>query len=152
MNATLDQSPDAANLLRDVARAGLYSADEDCACSLYHAGPGAGFNVYRIDFGQVHDLESLHYVLSHSLHFPDWYGANWDGLTDCLTDMSWNEASGYLLILQRTDTLQRAHPEAFRTLMELLGDTARFWREQGTSFWTLIIGENIKLPQLEVHS
>lgn len=152
MNATSSHSLDAVQLLRDIPRAGLYSADEDCACSLYHAGPGTGFNVYRIDFGQVHDTESLHYVLSHSLHFPDWYGANWDGLADCLTDMSWNEADGYLLILQRTESLQRTAPEVFDMLMQILQETVQAWREQGTPFWTLIIGDNIKLPQLEVHT
>lgn len=151
MNATLDHSTDAAQVLRDVSRAGLYRADEDCACALYHAGPGTGFNVYRIDLGQAHDTESLHYVLSHSLHFPDWYGANWDGLADCLTDMSWNEADGYLLILQRTEPLQRGEPETFRMFLQILGEAAQSWREQGTSFWTLVISDDLQLPSLELH-
>ena len=33
-----------------------------------------------------------------ALYFPEWYGANLDALKDCLTDFSWREATGYVLI------------------------------------------------------
>jgi RNAse (barnase) inhibitor barstar len=143
---------DLVHVLRDPTRAGVYSTNDDCACTLYHAGPGAGFNVYRIDLGQAHDVASLHNILERSLHFPDWYGANWDALADCLTDMSWNEADGYLLILQRTEVLQATDQKAFDTLLEVLRDTVVAWRKQGVAFWTLFIGHHPELPLLEVHT
>lgn len=152
MNTLLDQSSDASRLLQDTSRAGVYSADEDCACSLYHAGPGTGFNVYRIDLGLAHDVDSLHHILSHALHFPDWYGSDWEALAERLSDMSWNEADGYLLILQRTDALQLASPQTFHLLLKVLGDTVQSWREQKASFWTLFIGEHPELPRLEMHT
>ncbi len=97
--------PDAAQLLRERAHAGVYQATDETASALFQAGPAAGFNVYRIDLAHAQDAKSLHRTLAKSLHFPDWYGANWDALADSLADISWNEADGYLLILQRAEIL-----------------------------------------------
>lgn len=144
--------PDAIQILRDPAQAGIYRTDDDSACALFHSGPHAGFNVYRIDLGQARDVASLHHILGRALHFPDWYGSDWDGLRDCLTDMSWNEADGYLLIFQRTEVLQAADQPAFDTLLDILKDTVTTWRSHGVSFWTLFIGHHPELPHLEIHT
>jgi dATP pyrophosphohydrolase len=37
--------------------------------------------------------------LGEDLAFPAWYGHNLDALNDCLTDFSWREAAGYLLLI-----------------------------------------------------
>jgi len=143
---------DAVQALRDPDRAGIYSADDDYACALYHAGPGAGFNVYRIDLGLAHTTEAAHNILSRALHFPDWYGSNWDALLDCLTDMSWNEADGYLVILQRTDVLQASEPESLEKLLDLFEEVIKRWKAQRTAFWVLLIGHHPKLPLLEIRT
>jgi RNAse (barnase) inhibitor barstar len=143
---------DAVQVLRDPLRAGIYSADDDYACALYHAGPNAGFNVYRIDLGQARTTEAAHDILSRALHFPEWYGANWDALFDCLTDLSWNEADGYLIILQRTDVLQQYEPESVDKLLDLFADVIKRWQEHGTAFWVLLIGHHPTLPTLEIRT
>ena len=33
------------------------------------------------------------------LSFPSYYGRNWDALNECITDMEWMPASGYLIYL-----------------------------------------------------
>lgn len=145
-------SPDATQLLRTPEAAGIYQASDDAARALFQAGPAAGFNVYRIDLGQARDAKSLHHILARSLHFPDWYGANWDALADCLADMSWNEADGYLVFLQRTEILQHADPSSFDALMEILKDTVMAWQEQKVPFWGLLTGDHPGLPQLGVRT
>lgn len=142
--------PDAATLLRQPALAGLHSCTEDGARALFQAGPGAGFNAYRIDLGLARDAHSLHHVLARALHFPEWYGKNWDALLDCLTDMSWNEADGYLIIFQRAEVLAGAEAQGFATFIEVLREAALFWREEGYPFWVLFIGEFEQFPPLEV--
>lgn len=142
--------PDAAQLLRDLDRANVYRADDDTARALFQAGPAAGFNVYRIDLSLARTTHELHRILGKALHFPDWYGANWDALADSLTDMSWNEADGYLVILQRTEILLNNDPEAYATLMALLKETVAAWREQNVAFWVLFVGDSPELPHIGV--
>ncbi|MEN3111602.1 barstar family protein [Uliginosibacterium paludis] len=145
-------APDAVEMLRLPARAGIYACSEESARALFHAGPNAGFNAYRIDLNLALDETKLHHVLSRALHFPEWYGHNWDALADCLTDMSWNEADGYVILMQRAEVFANADPAGFSTLLGILRDTVAFWRDQGQSFWVLFIGDIPELGRLEVHT
>ncbi|MEN9489929.1 MAG: hypothetical protein RJA63_378 [Pseudomonadota bacterium] len=142
--------PDAAQMLRDKDRAGIYVADDDTARAMFQAGPAAGFNVYRIDLSQAHSAQELHRIFGKALHFPEWHGNNWDALADSLTDMSWNEADGYLLILQRSEVLAKNSPDDHETLLQVLADTVAAWREQGLAFWILFVGDFPSLPSVRV--
>ena len=42
---------------------------------------------YILDCNRVCSLSELHSELAALLSFPDYYGANFDALYDCLTDM-----------------------------------------------------------------
>jgi hypothetical protein len=144
--------PDAAEVLKNRDLANIYRCDDDTARTLFHAGPTAGFNVYRIDLGRARKAEDVHRIFGKALHFPEWYGANWDALADCLTDMSWNEADGYLIILQSFSALISNDPAALETLIGLLRDTSEAWKKQRVSFWVLFIGDELSLPGIGVPS
>jgi hypothetical protein len=53
------------------------------------------------------------------LAFPAWFGHNWDALADCLTDLSWLPAAGYVLIWDGYGTLGRAEVKAWRRAYEV---------------------------------
>lgn len=148
MNALPTLPLDADDLLRHLDRAGVFASDEDSARTLYHAGPHAGYNVYRIDLGKAHNAEDVHRTFGKALHFPEWFGFNWDALADCLTDMSWNEADGYLVILQSIKALKISDPDALRTLISVLQDASAAWKAQHVPFWVLVIGDIPGLPQV----
>ena len=44
--------------------------------------------------------KDLFAVVSTAMQFPDYFGNNWDALDECLGDMDWLPADGYLLILR----------------------------------------------------
>src|SRR3712207_8419702 len=42
-------------------------------------------------------------------HFPDYFGPNWDAVYDCLTDLSWLPAAGYVLVDRKSTRLNSSH-------------------------------------------
>ena len=43
--------------------------------------------IYTIDGRKLTDPETAHEYLAETLGFPDYYGKNFDALSDCLSDM-----------------------------------------------------------------
>lgn len=76
--------------------------------------------------------------IAEALHFPDWFGHNWDALGDCLTDMSWNPAPGYLVVLEHLDDLQASAPDDCATLLEVLRDAAGSQAARGVPLWFFV--------------
>jgi RNAse (barnase) inhibitor barstar len=58
--------------------------------------------------------------VARALRFPDYFGRNWDALTDCLRD-----AGAVALIVEHAEDLLSAEPpEQFDTLLAVLSDAA----------------------------
>lgn len=144
--------PDATQILRSAADGKLYSCSPESAGALFQAAHSQGHHAYRIDLGLATSEKKLHQILARGLQFPEWYGRNWDALADCLSDMSWHEADGYVLILQRAEILRAAEPESFATFLEILADSARSWKDAGIAFRVLLNGDFPELPRLEVRT
>ena len=58
-------------------------------------------------------------AISRDLSFPEWFGGNLDALHDCLTDLSWLPASGYVIVLDNFSALQ-GNPTSFAVLNAVL--------------------------------
>lgn len=63
--------------------------------------------------------------------FPPWFGHNWDALADCLTDLSWLPAPGYVIVITHARTLRRSEPETWATFREVLDEASAWWRDEG---------------------
>ncbi len=67
-------------------------------------------------------------ALARLWSFPDYFDPNWDALEECLTDLEWLPADGYLLLIQHADALLTdATPEDRRTLLQILRGAGRHW-------------------------
>lgn len=83
-----------------------------------------------LDGRQLGDKASLLTALGQALHFPDYYGANWDALDECLADLSWHEGPLRLLITHADNI-----PDALReNLIEIFLEAAKQWAEAGRAF------------------
>jgi len=136
-----------ADLLRDASRSGVYTSPEK-ATWVARAAEANGFAFWRIDLVKVRDKSGLLTALARALDFPDWFGGNWDALQDCLGDMSWRPARGYVFALENCQGLAKRARADFETLLEVLAATADYWREQGVPFWVLLGGVSKGLRDL----
>ena len=98
------------------------------------------FAYFHIDGKNISRKEQLLNHVATALHFPKDFGHNWDALEECLTDMDWVDAEGYLIYYEHIEGLQAAHPDQLETLVEILRDAVQSWKEDDAAMIVLLAG------------
>ena len=130
--------PQFLSLLSRSERAGLYHMPFAADLALEEAAECLEYPLHRVNLAQVTDKDAFLEVVGQALRFPEWYGRNWDALADCLTDLSWMAADGYVIVLEHSDAFAQAAPADFAMALSIFQDAADTWREDGVPFWTLV--------------
>jgi len=83
--------------------------------------------------------------IARGLDFPDCFGENWDALEDCLTDLSWRGATGYVLLFEG------AKPgDELGVLLDVLRVAAEHWAGRGKPFFAVFVDPERKLALPEL--
>jgi len=125
-------------VLRDVSRAGVYHLPLAGRDEIIAAATACGYAAFRVDLADVEGKDGLLEALARDMAFPEWFGHNWDALADCLADLSWRPAEGYLVLLEHCDLLHARAEEDHLKALELFAAAADEWREQGVALWCLV--------------
>ena len=125
-------------ILRDIACAGVYHAPQQGMSDLFAAAEASGFSICRIDLAPVRDKAALFERVATALEFPDWFGHNWDALADCLGDLSWLPADGFLILLEHCDDFRTRHSGDFAMALQVFAAAAEAWRDERVPFWVLV--------------
>lgn len=89
-------------------------------------------------------IEKKEQFLNHAavaMHFPEHFGNNWDAFADCLEDLSWHDAKGYVVLYDHYDGLASHAHGQFDTLLEIFQSAVEYWREQGRPMLVLLRGK-----------
>jgi len=76
--------------------------------------------------------------MASALQFPDYFGHNWDALDECLADLGWLDAEGFVLAIEHSRDLRTAGTGDYATLVSVLEDASDQWRGHGVPFWAFI--------------
>lgn len=125
-------------LLADATQGGAYFVDVRDHEGLLAAARGLGFAVAVVDFAGCRGKDEVLERFAAALRFPDWFGHNWDALADCLGDLSWWPAPGYLLLLDHAGGWRDAESGDFAVLLDILNDAAALWAARQLPFWALV--------------
>jgi RNAse (barnase) inhibitor barstar len=106
------------------------------------AAKKGGFAFFHIEGKAIARKEQLLNHAATAMHFPDYHGGNWDAFEECVTDLSWVEADGYVLYYDHTDALQEAHPEQLETFVEVVKDAVRELKGDGRTLIALLSGSH----------
>lgn len=104
-----------------------------------HALAGASVDLTAVALGQ--GKEGMLGAIASALGFPDWFGANWDALEDCLTDLSWRKGAGHVILFSAA-----VRGDDLGILTDVLGSAAEFWRERSHPFFAVFIDPPCDLP------
>lgn len=135
------QSASFPTLLRNAHAAGLVALAPGHAPTLLAAATQLRFRAWQITLANAPDEAALMHLLGQQLGFPDWFGHNRDALADCLLDLSWSEAPGYLLLLNGFVGFAARAPEAAQALLDILADAASAWADDDIPFWVVFDGD-----------
>lgn len=125
-------------ILADPGKAGVYHLPQTNKTQLMSAAVAGGLAAFRVDLSKANDKEELLATVAKALEFPDWFGHNFDALADCLADMSWKPAEGYLVLLEHCDGIHGKAEQDFVSTLQIFDQAANDWRETGIPFWCLV--------------
>lgn len=118
--------------LQDPARSGVYRVSR--SDPITDAVRGSRLNLGLVSLEGAHNKEALLGCIARSLAFPEWFGQNWDALEDCLTDLSWREAEGHVLVF---DSFTAG--DEIGVLIDVLASSAEFWAARRRPFFGVFV-------------
>jgi RNAse (barnase) inhibitor barstar len=133
MTKAIPQKP-LQELLAQAKQAGIYHLPVGGQTALTKAAKALGFARFKVNFEESDNMGTILAALGRDLEFPNWYGANFDGLNDCLTDFSWREAPGYIITISHADAVH-AVANSFSALNEVLTNAIETWQAQNVPLW-----------------
>lgn len=125
--------------MADAAQAGVFHLGPDARAAA-QAAASAGLLVAYVDIGHAHDKEHFAEHVAEALRFPGGHDTDWDAFVKGVTDLSWLEARGWVVILEKSKHFCGGHRHEFEDAMRVMSDAAAHWRARGKPFWTLIGG------------
>lgn len=86
-----------------------------------------GLAVMEGSVARVTTDKDLFAVVSTAMQFPDYFGNNWDALDECLGDMDWLPADGYLLILRDAACGWSQSPRSLGRFVTAWLEASEYW-------------------------
>lgn len=127
-----------------VSRSGFEQGD------LQRAASRRNYLFFLIPGSQVTTKQEFLTTLAKSMQFPSYFGQNWDAAYDCITDLGWCPADGFIVHFDGADSLALSSPEDFAAAIEIFSDATEFWRTRQAPMYVLVSGPIPETPGLPV--
>jgi RNAse (barnase) inhibitor barstar len=112
-------------------KGGVYRCHASVPEKVLDVAAQTGARVEKIGLQGARDKNAFLKTVAKSLHFPDYFGHNWDAFYDCLIDLEHEKGEGILVLLREASGFARAEQEEFAAALDTLQDAAEFWDEDG---------------------
>ena len=107
-----------------------------------------GWRVFHLDGREIKNKALFLEACVAAMEFPSYFGKNWDAFEECLTDLSWVEADGYVIVYDHAEAFELNDPKEWRTALEILGNAIKAWHESGTPMYVLVRNSQAVFPVL----
>jgi RNAse (barnase) inhibitor barstar len=100
---------------------------------------GSGLLVFDIQGASIATEEDLFSAVAKGLRFQDYFGKNWDALDECLRDMAWLPAKGYVLLVRDAEQFWQQAGRVAGAFVEAWLFAAEEWSRYGVPFhWVFL--------------
>ncbi len=99
-----------------------------------------GWQGFYIDGSTVAGKEDFLRAGAEAMHFPAYFGRNWDAFEECVTDLAWAPAPGYVLLYDKMARFANAQPKEWATARSILESSIDYWRKRDVPFYVLLRG------------
>jgi len=125
-------------LFSSPAGTGVYTVPGARSALIKKAAAAGKFDYTAIDLKGVVDREGLLEKMAGALGFPAYFGMNWDALNDCLTDMGWKPAGGYVVVLRKFAEFSENYPGVAGVAGEVFNSAAQYWKQKAVPFYIIL--------------
>lgn len=126
--------------LQDVNEAGVYRLS--CPVAVLEANVAlAGFRLLEINLSDAEGKGAFLAAMAQVLKAPEWFGHNWDALSDVLGDLSWLPVNGYVLMLCNGGDHLGLGESDFNIVSDIFDEAVGFWKTQNKPFWVFFADE-----------
>jgi len=84
-----------------------------------------------------------------SMDFPTYFGQNWDAFEECIRDLSWAPARGYVLLYDHVAPFAANQPDEWKIALAILKDALVQWRKLDKPFYVLLRNTERYVPKVE---
>lgn len=116
-----------------------------------------GILLLELDATLMINLEGLYREFATVFKFPDYFGENFNALDECITDLEWLPADGYLLVIKNSGSLLNEEPEdTLESLLSILDGAGsewatpvvqgEVWDREGVPFHTILMLDENEAP------
>jgi|SRR5579859_391108 len=127
-------------IFRRLTGAAVFVLDPTWEGDLNRSADDAGFRIFRINAEGVNSKQELLSAFADEFRFPDYFGKNWDALSECIRDLSWLPRGNFVLALRNAGRLLGLGANDFAVLVGILGDATFSWKADGVTFSVVLLG------------
>ena len=118
---------------------GLYEIDPTLDTGDFSAAATAqNFAFFKLNGEEIHDQKTFIASFAKAAHFPDYAQSNWDAFEECIRDLHWCQAEGYVLLYQNPQTLINSQPQDWRIASDILFTAVQFWQTTATPMFVFV--------------
>jgi Barstar (barnase inhibitor) len=117
------------------------------AAELCSEAGAAGWQCYAVDGAPIRDKAAFLATFAAALHFPSYFGHNWDAFEECLNDLSWEdkpEAKGILIIFDAAGSFAKASPADWATARDIFKTATKAWKKAGRRMLIFVRGVSVQ--------
>lgn len=108
-----------------------------------------GFQFFHINGKNIKSKADFFQKSAEIMIFPDYFGENWDAFNDCMNDLSWLSANGYLLLYTQPDNFAQNDPQEWAIALDIFQEAVEYWEGTDTPMYVLLQTDNLALNEIE---